>query len=51
MGHPYHKIEVHGGCCDCGDDEKWKSEGSCSDHNKKITNVEVDSAETELFIK
>lgn len=50
-GHRFEKISVFGGCCDCGDDEKWKQEGSCVDHQNKNEEVVVDEGETANFIK
>ena len=31
-GHHFELIHVVGGCCDCGDSEKWRAEGFCSNH-------------------
>lgn len=31
-GHQFERIMVYGGCCDCGDVEKWNPKGFCSAH-------------------
>ena len=33
-GHDFERFDVHGGCCDCGDVEKWKEQGFCDEHSK-----------------
>lgn len=32
VDHDYSMIHTGGGCCDCGDETAWKSEGFCSRH-------------------
>jgi len=32
VGHEVRMTFAHGGCCDCGDLESWKLEGTCSKH-------------------
>lgn len=32
VNHDYSMIHTGGGCCDCGDETAWKSEGFCSRH-------------------
>jgi hypothetical protein len=54
-GHVYEMIEVHGGCCDCGDEEKWDPKGFCKHHNNSnLVNEmkqKVDLKEEERFIE
>ena len=41
-GHNYEQIIVCGGCCDCGDDEKWEEKGFCMKHVPKDDKIMVD---------
>lgn len=55
QGHIYEVVEVHGGCCDCGDEEKWDPKGFCKYHSNKDLVDEmkrrVDRNKLESFIK
>jgi hypothetical protein len=42
---------VFGGCCDCGDDEKWEVAGSCVDHRPLTEKVLINQLQGSLFTK
>jgi hypothetical protein len=51
-GHQFELISVFGGCCDCGDPEKWRPEGFCRAHSShQQVEVALDEALVDRFLK
>jgi hypothetical protein len=51
QGHQFELISVFGGCCDCGDAEKWRPETFCHKHSEQEeAKVKIDEDLLEQFV-